>query len=378
MRHNRSITLGIWIGVAASRAGFAAPPLSLGDAAAAQQAADQGLTFLAASQGAHGAWAAFARPHPAITALVVKALVQDADYGPKHPAARRGLEFVLRFVQPDGGIYVPGEGMRNYHTSVALMALAAAKNPDHADIIRRAQRFLTKLQWDDGEGHEASSPWYGGQGYGKHKRPDLSNTQWMLEALKQSGLPADDPAYQKAMVFIGRCQMLGETNDQLFARESVDGGFIYSPAGGGESKAGTALVDGRPRLRSYGSMTYAGFKSMLYAGVDRNDVRVQRAMDWIRRHYTLEHNPNLPEAQSKQGLYYYYHVFARAMHAWGEESITDAQGIEHRWRTELCRALVARQRSDGSWVNDEDRWFEGNPHLVTAYAILALQTALDR
>jgi len=200
----------------------------------------------------------------------------------------------------------------------------------------------------------------------------------MLEALTQSGLSKDDPVYQKAVVFIARCQMLGRTNDQVFAAESVDGGFVYTPANGGESKAGTDVVEGKPRLRSYGSMTYAGFKSMLYAGVDRDDVRVQRAMDWIRRFYTLDHNPNMPHAHSKQGLYYYYHVFARALRAWGEETIMDSDQVPHAWRAELCEKLISLQREDGSWVNMEDRWYEGNPHLVTAYAILALQTALSR
>jgi squalene-hopene/tetraprenyl-beta-curcumene cyclase len=180
------------------------------------------------------------------------------------------------------------------------------------------------------------------------------------------------------MIFVSRCQMLGNTNDQVFAAESVDGGFVYTPANGGESKAGTDLVDGKPRLRSYGSMTYAGFKSMLYAGLERDDVRVKRAVDWIRRHYTLDHNPNMPDAQSKQGLYYFYHVLSRAMSAWGEESIVDADGLPHRWRRELCEEILSLQRKDGSWVNEEDRWYEGNPHLVTAYALLALQTAIDR
>ena len=125
-------------------------------------------------------------------------------------------------------------------------------------------------------------------------------------------------------------------------------------------------------------MTYAGFKSLLYAKVDRDDVRVVRAIEWIRRHYTLDHNPNMPQTQSRQGLYYYYHVFARALHAWGEDVILDDRGRSHRWREELCNRLISLQRSDGSWVNEEDRWFESNPHLVTAYSILAMQTALRR
>ncbi|MDO8631952.1 MAG: hypothetical protein Q7R41_15815, partial [Phycisphaerales bacterium] len=73
---------------------------------------------------------------------------------------------------------------------------------------------------------------------------------------------------------------------------------------------------------------------------------------------------------------YYYHVFARAMQAWGEETITDDHGAPHRWRAELCEKLLSLQHADGSWYNEADRWMEGNPHLVTAYSILALQTAL--
>jgi squalene-hopene/tetraprenyl-beta-curcumene cyclase len=175
------------------------------------------------------------------------------------------------------------------------------------------------------------------------------------------------------MVFIERCQLLGTTNDQPFAAGSVDGGFVYTPANGGESMAGTDADGDRPKLRSYGSMTYAAFKSMLYAKLDRDDPRVKAAMDWIRKNYTLDHNPNMPGEQSKQGLYYYYYVFARAMKAWGENSITDSAGMDHAWRTELTEKLLSLQRPDGSWYNDADRWFESNPYLVTSYAVLALQ-----
>ncbi len=347
---------------------------------AVRQSTERALTkaasYLVAAQRPDGAWEAFDRPHPAITALVVAGLAKHPDYGPSHPNVQRGLQFILTFVQPDGGIYIPDEGLHNYNTSVALIALAAMNDDKLAGRIRAAQDYLKKLQWDERHGHEISSSWYGGAGYGKSKRPDLSNTQLMLEALHESGLPADDPVYRKAMVFISRSQMLASSNDQPFAESGGDGGFIYTPANGGESKAGTEIVEGRPRLRSYGSMTYAGFKSMLYAKVDRDDPRVKAAVDWIRQNYTLDQNPNMPVEFAMQGLYYYYHVFAKAMQAWGVPRIQDGRGASHVWRTELCKTLVLRQNDDGSWVNSADRWYEGNPHLTTAYALLALQAAL--
>jgi squalene-hopene/tetraprenyl-beta-curcumene cyclase len=342
-----------------------------------RKAMERGLAFLAASQRPDGGWEHLGRSDPAITALAAKCFIADARHGAAHPVSRRALTYIALFARPDGGIYVDDLGLRNYYTSVALMALCAADRPKDRPVVERARAFLIKGQWDEQEGYDSSHEWFGGAGYGRHKRPDLSNTQLMLEALRQSGLPPDDPVYAKARVFVSRCQMLSGANDRRFAAGSEDGGFIYTPVGGGESKAGNVIVDGRPRLRTYGSMTYAGFKSLLYAQVDRDDARVRAALDWIRGHYTLSCNPNMPQAQAQEGLYYYYHVFAKALRAWGQARIVDTRGVSHEWRDDLCRALLRRQRSDGSWVNAADRWYEGNPHLVTAYAILALQTALD-
>jgi len=343
----------------------------------AQAAIDRGLAFFKATQRADGGWESMDRSDPAITAMVGKCFIQHKNFGPSHPLVQKALALMLTFRHDDGGIYTEGLGLRNYYTSVCLMALAAAKDEKYKPHISKAQSFLKNLQWDEVEDIDESNPWYGGAGYGRNKRPDLSNTQMMLEALKQSGLATTDPTYKKALKFIQRCQNLSASNDQAFARGANDGGFVYTPANNGESKAGTVMVEGQPRLRSYGSMTYAGFKSYLYADLDRNDPRVQAALKWIQRHYTLDHNPNMPGEQSLQGLYYYYHVFARALRAWGEPVIADGKGVKHSWREDLCRKLISLQNKDGSWVNTADRWYEGNPALVTAYAVLALQTALE-
>jgi squalene-hopene/tetraprenyl-beta-curcumene cyclase len=115
-------------------------------------------------------------------------------------------------------------------------------------------------------------------------------------------------------------------------------------------------------------MTYSGLKSFLYAGLKRDDPRVQAALDWIRRHYDLKSNPGMGE----QGLYYYYHVFAKALAAVGESEFVDSQGVRHNWRADLTKELASRQRSDGSWVNGTDRWYESDPNLVTAYSLMAL------
>lgn len=335
-----------------------------------------GVRYLLSIQEPDGGWAS--DTGPGISALVLKALIQEPAVGPQNEAVRRGVAWVLKSQREDGGVYSAEGLLKSYESSVVLSMLAALKDPQHAPQIAALQKFLKDNQWDEGEGKSSDDPWYGGAGYGRGKRPDLSNTQMMLDALRDSGLPKDDPAFQKALAFVQRCQMVGELNDQTFAKGSTQGGFIYSPANGGESKAGTIEIDGRNELRCFGSMSYAGFKSLLYAGLSRGDPRVQAALAWIRRHWTLEYNPNMPAAQVKEGLYYYYYVFARTMDAWGENVIEDASGTRHEWRKELIGFLESRQQPDGSWVNDADRYMEGQPALTTAYAVLAIQTAYPR
>jgi squalene-hopene/tetraprenyl-beta-curcumene cyclase len=339
----------------------------------AQRTIEKGTKFLLAAQDAEGAWEA--QTGPGITCLVLKALIQEPSIGPRHEAVQRGVAWVLKARHEDGGIYGAEGLLKNYESSVALSLLATLSDPAYAKPIAALQKFLKDLQWDEGEGKSTDDAYYGGAGYGTNKRPDLSNTQMMLEALRDSGLPSDDPTYKKALVFIQRCQMLGEYNDQAFAKGSAQGGFIYTPVNGGESKAGTEEFGGRTELRCYGSMTYAGFKSLLYAGLKKDDPRVTAAIDWMRRHWTLDYNPNMPAKQSEEGLYYYYHVLARALDASGAALVTDMSDTQHHWRIELLQQLQRRQRADGSWTNEADRWMEGLPALTTAYALLALETA---
>ena len=192
----------------------------------------------------------------------------------------------------------------------------------------------------------------------------------MMEALRDSGLPADDPALQKALVFVSRCQNLkSEFNDQPWAGKVDDGGFIYV-AGRGEGAPGKAAKKDDP-IPSSAGMTYAGLKSMIYAGLQKDDIRVKAALGYIARHYTVDENPG----QGQRGLYYYYHTFARALAALGQPTLVDSEGKAHDWRSDLIAALARRQEESGGWVNREDRFMEGDPNIVTSYGLLALAAA---
>lgn len=339
---------------------FAAGP----DAAELRSSQTQGINFLRTTQADDGSWTA--PDAVGISALAATALLKSG-LSNEDPTVSNALAHLQTFVQEDGGIYHKGSQHRNYETSIALLAFQAANVDGQYDSIAlNAVSFLKGLQWDESEGIDQSDTAYGGAGYGSHERPDMSNTQFMLDAFIAAGLTKDDPAVQKALVFVSRAQNLEtEHNTTPYASKIEDGGFYYTPAAGGETKAGLTPNGG---LRSYASMTYAGLKSMIYAGLTEDDQRVKAATEWIKRFYTLEENPGV----GQQGLFYYYHTFAKTLSVLNVDQFEEADGTKHDWRKELTQHLSDVQQPNGSWVNPTDRWYEGNPDLVTAYALLAL------
>lgn len=360
-----------------------------------QQSIDKGVEYLKSQQKPDGGWQSEKDP-PAITAIVLKAIVETDKYDSKTDFVAKGYQKLLTFQLDSGGIYKDLQG--NYNTAIAVSALSAANDPALKPAIDKGVAYLKSLQWTESTRPEFTDPkeentgkqvvkddkdpFYGGWGYGGRSRgpgrPDLSNVQLALDALKDAGVKSDDPAFQRALTFAARCQNNSETNDQSWA--SNDGGFVYGPAGDkkGESFAGEYTgPDGKRMLRSYGSMTYAGFKSFIYAGLTKDDPRVKAAWNWINSNWTLEENPGMKENKpdlAKNGLYYYYHTLARALKEYGQPTIKDAAGATHDWRIELIDKLASLQKPDGSWAG-EKRWMEDNPVLVTSYCVIALQEA---
>ncbi len=354
----------------ASTAWLSSPPSARADEAMDQQVrtlVNKGIDFLRTKGRAEDG--SFSKESgSAVTSICVAAILKHRPEAKNDPQIQQSLKYIESFIRPDGGIYSEGSKHQNYETCIATLALKEANTDGKYDsTLAKAKAFIKQIQWDESEGITKDDPAYGGAGYGSHSRPDLSNTSFMIDALQNLGDGADDEAIQKALMFVVRTQNLpGHGNDTPFADQVGDGGFYYTPAAGGTSQAGNTENGG---LRSYASMTYAGLKSMIFAGLTADDPRVKAAMTFIRKNYSLETNPGMGSA----GLYYYYHTFAKSLTAAGIDTLDDAEGKPHVWREELVQTLAASQQSDGSWINSQsDRWMEGNPNLVTAYSLLAL------
>ena len=349
---------------------------------------EKGIAYLQSTQNEDGSWSP--EPGPAITALAVAVMLDRPDIPTDDTTINKAIDYILSKCQPDGGIH---DGfLENYNTSICIAALARVNDrPDAAAAINKAQAYLSSLQWNnqnDPQGNpiDPSHAYYGGAGYGKHGRPDMSNTQFMLEGLYESGFDCNDPVFIRAMAFISRCQGT-KANTEFADKINQDGGFIYATSvnkdliGMPQSMASPEQIDRAKQglsvsgLRTYGSMTYAGFKSYLYANLDRDDPRVLAALNWARHNYTLEQNPGMPESVKMQGYYYYLVTFSRALAAWGETTITTTDSVQHDWANDLIDALAKHQLEDGSWTNEADRWMEGDKNLATAYALTALVQA---
>jgi squalene-hopene/tetraprenyl-beta-curcumene cyclase len=364
--------------------------------AKAQGVVDRGLAYLKTQQQPDGGWQKTDRDPPALTAIALRAFVQDPAYNSKTDFLAKGFDKLLGYQAQDGGIYK--DLLANYNTAIAVSTLVKANDPAFKPHIDKAVDYLKRLQWTedtkpdfDGKDEKnkgqqvvkgGDDPFYGGWGYGGRSRgggrPDLSNAQLALEALKDAGLPPDDPTFQRAVQFVSRCQNNSETNDQPWAGN--DGGFVYGPSDdrSGESMSGSYNdADGKRRLRSMGTMSYAGLKSFIYAGVDKSDPRVKAAWQWVNKNFTLDNHPgmaDLGEEQGKWGLFYYYMTVGKALHAYGEPIITTPDGKKIDWRLAVIDKAAELQKEDGSWVG-ASKYMENNPVLVTSYVIMAVQDA---
>lgn len=306
---------------------------------------EKGLCFLSL-QPQKGHWSNYV----AITALDVLAYL-NAGYPESDPDVAAAIQYILANAKTDGSIH-NDTNRATYHTGLAVLPLKATRNPEYADELAKARDWLVSSQWDDTSrfGSVNENSWYwGGFGYGNNTRPDLSNTQFALLALNALDLPNPDAdsTWQKAIRFVSRSQRLQQTNEGF--TPGNDGGFVYFP---GSSPA-------------YGSMTGAGIWGLALAGLSPSDPRFAAALSWVETNYTWADNPG----EGSTALYYYYLSMSKALSMARKTTVAN-----HDWFADLKQQLSQRQRTDGSWINSNSNLMENNAELVTAYALLSLQT----
>lgn len=322
----------------------------------------EGAAFLLSAQSGEGYWSD--RHMPALTALPVWALakIPEARARGVTNAVKKGVAYVLSVQREDGGFYVPkpgrgGSGLGNYNTAVCLSALFESGICPSAPLLK-AREYIASSQLT---GDDTMA---GGFGYDKLSRrryADLSNTSYALDAMRRTesleefrtGGKLVDLDWDKALEFV----------DNLMKKDGPDaGGAAYNDR---TPQAGTVTnSQNRVHLRAYGSMTYAAVLSMCHAKLDREDPRVRDSLEYCRRNWSVDENPGM----GNQGLFYFYDIMARALSASGVEKVG-----QHDWKKELSTKVISLQKPNGSWYNDNNRFWESDPVLCTSFAMLVLQ-----
>lgn len=339
------------------------PDYTLVRADAAAQAA---YRYLLARQSEDGGWRSQKYPTYrdgiSLSPLVIKTLL----YGQPGPegaaAAARGLEFLAPHMPPAKNKML----FPNYSLSIA--ALCFARDPAYKSTQEALVQHLRRQQMVEALGWKPDDLDYGGWGEAKapYHRPkdgrvdpsraaNLSVTLFVLGALRVSGVPAEDPAIQKAQKFVFRCQNF---------EDGGDGGFFFSPGNLAQNKAGDK--------RSYGSMTADGLRALLKTGLKPDHPRVVAARKWLLTHFDPRRNPGeFPPAQEnlREALYYYY--------CWSlAHALVESGGKQdNEWARPLLEELLSRQHPDGFWANPVDRMTEDEPLVATSMALAAVTLA---
>ena len=322
-----------------------------------QKSVDKGLRFLRGKQEQNGSYG----NHVGLTSMALLAFLEShRDYKvDEGPFISGALTWLVSHAREDGAI--TGDATPTYNTALAIMALHAADAKKYAAQISAGQAFLVKFQSDEDQKYKKTDKFYGGIGYGGDERPDLSNLQYALDALKRTDYDPKSDVWSKAQLFVTRCQNRSESNDQGWAGD--DGGFVYAPE---QSPAGGT--------KSYGSMGFAGLKSLIFTHAKKDDPRVKAAWGWIQKNYDFNQHPGM----GTTSYFYYLQTAASALEAYGEEAVPDEKGRKRSWRSDLLTKLISLQRADGSWLNDNPKYWEGNPLLATARAIISINHAVGR
>lgn len=371
---------------------------SAGDAwrADGEKSVQKAMEWLKSQQHADGSWGQ--TNFPAMTALGLWAFAQGNHPG-RESVCAKAAEFLVSSVQPDGGIYRPATqgrgsgGLSVYNTAICMTALHTYQKSKYAEVILAARKFMVAGQFRGGSDDNNA----GGFGYDVAPRPvvppllapeasvdagakpvrapraDLSNTSWALQAMRvtqdlEDLRPAKegrvDVDWDAALQFVEKLQNRDKNDKDQF------GGFGYETSG----ERGTAELEksGKVRIIGYGSMTYAGMETMIYAQLSLKDQRVKSSLEWASRYWSVAENPG----RGKEGLFYYYNVLSKALALTKSGQLKTPEGVEIPWRAQLVAKLAELQNADGSWVNTQNAFWEGDPMLVTAYSILAIQNAI--
>jgi hypothetical protein len=316
-----------------------------------QLAAEYLWSQQSADGGFHSSTYGLLRSGQSLTPFVLNALLDIPDS--VMPVRKSAVDRALRFIRNNtnaegvlGRMDSTASDYPNYATSLAVTAYVKARRADVKKDIAPMVAQLRLQQFAEENGWKPEDAPYGGWGMGGViRRPpepghvDLSMTRYVLEALRAGGVPASDPAFTRALIYLRRSQ-------------NADGSFFFSPVNPEINKAG----ENGEGFTGYGTATADGVLALRAAGIPDNDSRIAGAVRWLRDHHRPDHAPGFE---------------GTARESWGSGLRFYYAGVISRAVPDLIVELP-EMSPDHSFRNANKMVKEDDPLIATTFAVQAL------
>lgn len=355
----------------------------------------QTAAYLVAKQSPDGAWRSetygMFRDGMPLTPYVMSTLFFLPQGGTDaRTAFRKGVDYLMAMVNEDGTLRNSLPFPVFSAASASRMVVLETKDAVHKRAQEAFLNIIREWQITEALGWSPDDPEYGGWGFSLRppKKPQAGQLQerffesnmvatiFGIAAMRSARIPLSDPAWNKVLVFVKRCQNFAD--DPAHADLHFDdGGFFFIPNDPLQNKAGIAGVDrfDQQRFHSYGTMTADGLRALLQCGLPEDHSRIVAARMWLERNFSATENPGTfnPDREVLRNATYYYWAWAAA-HAFDRAGIREfeQQGKTIRWAEELAKELIQRQQPDGTWFNRYTDAREDDPLVATPWAASAL------
>ncbi len=313
-----------------------------------QQAIEKGVEFLKRKQKG-GAWDDYLGYEESGNLLCTLALL-NCGVKPSDPMLQKPLDH-LRSVQLT----------KTYTVSLQTMVFCLAEPKRDLLLIQRNAKWLEEKQIKEG-------PTRGGWSYPLGSNADNSNSQFALLALyeaERAGIPVQDDTWRMALAYWKSGQnpdgSWGYTNggNRAFATGSMTcAGLTSLVIAAGRTSAGDAESDGA-QVHCCGSHE-----------ADDSAERIERAVQWLGRHFTVQQNPVPFAGLGAAAPWHYYYLYG--MERVGRMTARRFIG-QHDWYREGAAYLISpnAQQLGGGWEEGK-RGPDADANVATSFALLFL------
>jgi hypothetical protein len=317
-----------------------------------------GVRYLKDHESPSGRWTEYGGQEGGITALCTLALL-NAGESPQEPHVAKALKY-LKTLEPRS----------TYVVSLQTMVLCRATPADDQLIIARNVQWLEDKQIKSGVGDRIGGWSYGFASSNNSVSGDGSNSQFALLGLYEAARAAESGQIDVTI----RRDTWDRVHKYWMANQRQDDGswgyYRPLPGTGSMTCAGiAALVISGDVLHEPDAKASGDQIDACYQAPAQDQDAIDRGIDWLRQHFTVQVNPPL-RINAESGFWHYYYLYGleRAGRLTARRKIG-----EHDWYREGADYLIHAIGTDGlksCWTGNNHA--ENDSNIATSLALLFL------